>query len=77
MEREDDMSSHILDLPDGRVAHFYLTPMHRRYRQGKYRGIYQRPTDWITQLGDGSFVWGRTRREAMAKVIKITGGKFR
>jgi hypothetical protein len=68
--------SRILDLPNGHVALVCFTPMHRRYYVGRYRGIYQRPTDWMASIGE-TCVWGRTRREAMDKVSKLTGGKFR
>jgi hypothetical protein len=52
-----------LRLPNGMVALFTTTALHRRRPGRKYP--YARPTDWIAQTSRVT-CWGRTKREAIA-----------
>jgi hypothetical protein len=61
-----------LKLPHGVVAYVVFVPMHRRYRGSR---VYARTADWLPCCSAGTFTaHGRTRREALAKLIAMTGG---
>jgi hypothetical protein len=59
-----------LQLPNGNYYGVRLLPLHRRRRRGV--GVYRRTTDWLAQAGD-IIAWGRTRREAFARLVEMTG----
>jgi hypothetical protein len=59
-----------IHLPGGGVALLFVTPLHRR--RAKDNRPYLRPTDWIAQAAD-VIRWGRTRHEAVAKVMRDIG----
>lgn len=56
-------------LSNGALALIRLVPLHGRHR----RGIYRRPTDWIATSGT-EIAWGRTRRDALSRFVKLYGG---
>jgi hypothetical protein len=61
-----------LRLPHGVIAYVVFVPMHRRYRGSR---VYARTTDWLAYCSAGAFTaHGRTRREALARLIEMTGG---
>jgi hypothetical protein len=61
-----------LKLPNGFYVYVTFIPMHRRYRGGR---VYARTSDWLAYCSGGEFeAHGRTRREALAKLMAKTGG---
>lgn len=61
-----------LKLPNGFFTHVVFVAMHRRYR-GKR--VYARTSDWLSYCSGGAHeAHGRTRKEALAKLMALTGG---
>ncbi len=57
-----------LQFANGMLAHVSFVALHRRHR----RGVYTRPTDGLACAGR-TIAWGRTRREAFARLVELTG----
>jgi hypothetical protein len=57
-------------LPDNVFTVVICEPLHRYHSRG---GIYRRPSDWIAYTSTVT-ARGSTRREALAQLMKMTGG---
>jgi hypothetical protein len=60
-----------IHLPGGGVALLRTTPLHRRKPYSSHP--YSRPADWLAQAGNSPVVWGRSRREAVAELMRVIG----
>lgn len=62
-----------IHLPSGGVALVRVVALHRR--RNRSRRPYSRPTDWLAHAGNFPIAWGRTRREAVAKLMDSLRGQ--
>ena len=58
-----------LKTSDGTVHLIFFTRLHRHHRRGVYRPV----TDWLAQTGTVT-AWAPTRREALIRLMEMTGG---